>query len=148
MQKIWKRNWFNENKISSCNQFPVSVYNFRTTIINWLFTKNPNSNPKMISPFEWKNLRRRLKRLKAGFIRFGNPSRNDNLGNLKRGHRLTNRENRHLKNFAALQWWAFFFFFFPFSLFSWRCYGNHWIKFVLTQTMHSREFITPERSSK
>ena len=116
IQKIWKKNWFNENKIFLCNQFSVFVYNFWTIIINWLFTKNSNNNPKMISSFEWRNLRRRLKRLKTGFTRFDNSSRNGNLGNLKREHRLTNHGKQAFEEFCDVTMMGFFCFFFRYFL--------------------------------
>ena len=117
IQKIWKKIWFNEIKIFLYDQFPVFVYNFRTIIINWLFMKNPDSNPKIILPFEWKNLRTRLKRLKTGFTKFGNPSRNDNLGNLKRRHRLTNHGKQTFGKFCGVTMMGFSLFFFLFRYF-------------------------------
>ena len=117
IQKIWKKNWFNENKILSCNQFSVFFYNFQTTITNWLFTKNPNNNSKMVPSFEWRNLQRWLKKLKAGFTKFDNPSRNGNLGNLKREHRLTNHGKQAFGEFCGITMMGFSLFLFLFRYF-------------------------------
>ena len=113
MQKVWKRNWFNEIQISSYNQFSIPVYNIRTAIINSVFAKHPLSNPKMVSPLGSRNLWRRLGRPKARFPRLNNFSRN---GNFRREFRLTNHEMENSGKPVVFWMWIWFFLLFSFGV--------------------------------
>ena len=86
-KKFETKIWFNEIQIFPYNHFSTFVYNIWTAIINSIFAKYLFSNPKLISPFESRNLWRWLKRPKTGFPRFDNFSRN---GNLRREFKLNN----------------------------------------------------------